>query len=151
MKWAAAFFIAVLFSLFFVHNTLGYVIETVSFENGGEVKVEISKTRSQLETGLMFREGLEEDSGMLFILNSEDHHSFWMKNVNFPLDLIWLDSELFIVDITRDARPCETDPCPTYSPAHPVRYVIEVPEGFASSNNIELHQMVKFKGSARFQ
>ena len=95
MRKVGLFVFALLIYLLAVHNTLGYAVDTVSFNRGGVVvSVEVSQSDVELSTGLMFREGLSPGSGMLFVFDSEGEYGFWMKNVSFPLDIVWLDSNL---------------------------------------------------------
>jgi uncharacterized membrane protein (UPF0127 family) len=137
-------FITLFTSIALANITLGYVSEGVSFDNGIEVIVEIAQTPAQLQTGLMNREYLHENTGMLFIFKSEEKHSFWMKNMSFPIDIIWINANLKIVDITNEALPCRVEPCPTYTPSVPTKYVLEVPAGFAQKNLIETGQSIAF-------
>ncbi len=137
MRKVGLFVFALLIYLIMVHNTLGYVVETVSFKDSGVVvTVEVSQTEDELTKGLMFREELLPGSGMLFFFQSEGRRGFWMKNVVFPLDIVWMDSNLRVVDITRGAVPCEVEPCMIYLPRHPARYVLEVQSGFADEHGI---------------
>jgi uncharacterized membrane protein (UPF0127 family) len=129
------FFITLLTSIALANITLGYVNEVVSFDNGIEAGVEIAQTSAQLQTGLMNRENLQENTGMLFIFKSEDRHSFWMKNM-------WINANLKVVDITREAQTCRIEPCPAYTPSAPAKYVLEVPAGFAQKNLIETGQRI---------
>jgi uncharacterized membrane protein (UPF0127 family) len=73
----------------------------------------------------MFRETLPENAGMLFIFETEQTHSFRMKNTLIPLDMLRLDTNLQIVDI-QTAAPCKTDSCPSYIPAASAKYVLEL-------------------------
>lgn len=75
--------------------------------------------------GLMYRESLEEDKGMLFDTKEEGMHYFWMKNTLIPLDIIRIDQNLEVVEIV-SAPPCEQDPCPSYGPDKASRWVIEL-------------------------
>jgi uncharacterized membrane protein (UPF0127 family) len=150
MKKPALFVLALLIYLFMLHNTLGYVVDSVYFESGDlVVNVEVAQSAADQQRGLMDREGLSDGSGMLFIFDSEDRHNFWMKNVNFPIDIIWIDSNFRIVDITMGAVPCMAEPCTLYSPSLPARYVLEVPSGFAGENGVELGGVVGFVQSVR--
>ncbi len=150
MKKPALFVLALLIYLFMLHNTLGYVVDSVYFERGAiVVSVEVAQSATDQQRGLMGREGLSDGSGMLFIFDSEAQHNFWMKNVNFPIDIIWIDSDFRIVDITMGAVPCVVEPCPFYSPGVPARYVLEVPSGFASENGVEFGDVVGFVQSVR--
>lgn len=151
MKKLAAFCFSLLLSLFMVHNTLGYTVDSISFENGLIISVELSETPTELQTGLMYRDELAWDHGMLFIFNSENKHGFWMKNMNFPIDMIWIDSNHAIVDITRGAIPCTIDPCEVYTPSLPTKYVLEVPVGFAKENGVQVGQKISFKHRGKTQ
>ena len=86
-------------------------------------------------SGLMFRESLSEDGGMLFVLDSEGYWSFWMRNVRMPLDIIWINNDLVVVDV-QSAVPCSGLVCPSYSPAAPAKYVLELNAGYADSHQI---------------
>lgn len=109
--------------------------------------VEDSKSRSQ---GLMYRELLAADSGMVFIYPSERVRNFWMKNTLIPLDIIFLDSQLRIVSIVREAPPCEKELCDSYSSQHPAMYVVEVNAGIASSLGLEPGDIVRFSETLEY-
>jgi uncharacterized membrane protein (UPF0127 family) len=142
MKKLAEICLSLLLFLFMVHNTLGYTVDSISFENGLIISVELSKTPMELQAGLMYRDNLAPNHGMLFSFNSEDKHGFWMKNMNFVIDIIWIDSNLAIVDITRGAVPCTIESCEVYKPSIPSRHVLEVPGGFAVENEVRVGQKV---------
>jgi len=93
--------------------------------------LETAQTPEQKQIGLMYRETLDTFHGMLFVFQDDTNVGFWMKNVNFSLDMIFLDKDYKIVDIFTSVPPCkEKDPtqraCPTYSPNSPYRYAIEL-------------------------
>jgi uncharacterized membrane protein (UPF0127 family) len=142
MKGTMLLLLSIFFSLLLLHNSWGYGIDSVSFVNGESIGIEIASTPSELQRGLMYREYLPEGAGMFFIFESEERHGFWMKNMNFPLDIIWIDSDLNIVDITGEVAPCHSDPCAVYSPSVPARYVLEVPAGYAQEKGIFIGQEV---------
>jgi uncharacterized membrane protein (UPF0127 family) len=150
MRKPALFVSALLIYLFMLHNSLGFVVDTVSF-NGGDltINVEVAQSAGERAKGLMYREGISEESGMLFIFDSEDKHSFWMKNMSFPIDIIWIDSNFRIVDITMSAVPCMVESCTMYSPGVPARYVLEVQSGFVSGNGVEFGDVIGFVQSGR--
>lgn len=88
--------------------------------------VEIADTSPLRQKGLMFRESMPLDAGMLFFFNRANTWSFYMKNTLLPLDIIWLDEEWSVVDI-QTVQPCGTQtPCPTYTPKGNAQYVLEV-------------------------
>jgi len=106
------------------------------------VNIEIADTPEKQTTGLMFRKSLGKDSGMLFPYTSERNLSFWMKNTLIPLDMIFINSKLEIVDIIREVPPCEKDPCESYSPIEKAQYVLEVNGSFSENYNINVGDKV---------
>lgn len=104
----------------------------VYIDNGiGAIKInaEIADDNEERGKGLMFRQGLNENEGMLFIFDDEGYHPFWMKNTLIPLDIIFIGKNFTIVDI-KSAAPCREEPCMTYSSARPAKYVLEMNENF---------------------
>ena len=91
--------------------------------------VEIARTPAQMERGLMFRDRLAPDRGMLFLYEEERPVSFWMKNTLIPLDLIFADSSGRILQIAERAVPLSTE---LISSQQPVRAVLEVNGGTAA-------------------
>ncbi|MFH1849487.1 MAG: DUF192 domain-containing protein [archaeon] len=89
------------------------------------ISIERAVTAQEQARGLMYRTQLCENCGMLFVFDSPQIQSFWMKNTSIPLDIIFLDSEMRAVRI-HHAAPCESDPCKTYSSGQSVRYALEV-------------------------
>lgn len=87
--------------------------------------METATTPEQRQQGLMFREYLDAQAGMLFVFEYDAPYAFWMKNTKMSLDIIWIDSEWRVVDSTT-ALPCEDDPCPSYYPRADARYVLEI-------------------------
>ena len=82
-------------------------------------------TEEQRQKGMMGIESWPTGSGMLFVFAVDDYYTFWMKNTLIPLDAIWMDAQGKIVDI-QYMTPCIADPCPTYRPSSPARYVLEI-------------------------
>lgn len=96
--------------------------------NGEKIIVEIAQTDKEQQQGLMFRENLCNDCGMLFVFKEEALHSFWMKNTLIPLDMVFINSDLKVVDIIQ-AVPCVEDFCRHYSPKENALYVLETNMG----------------------
>jgi uncharacterized protein len=94
--------------------------------------LEVAKTPEQQALGLMFREFLPDDRGMLFEFNPAQPVSFWMKNCLIHLDMIFLRDGV-IQAIAHNVPPCETEPCPSYGPPRNVNIdqVIEIRGGLA--------------------
>ncbi|MDE2027524.1 MAG: DUF192 domain-containing protein [Candidatus Omnitrophica bacterium] len=99
------------------------------------VSVEVVSKQVDMERGLMYRTGLAPKAGMLFIFASEGRQSFWMQNMRFNLDILWIDSRRRIVYIGRGIPACRTDSCPVYTPDEPARYVLEVNSGFSDAHH----------------
>jgi len=76
------------------------------------VIVEVASDDATREQGLMYRDHLAEDRGMIFLFPQAGEYPFWMKNTLIPLDMIWMDSAHHIVHIAHDVPPCKADPCP---------------------------------------
>jgi uncharacterized membrane protein (UPF0127 family) len=103
--------------------------------NGATIPVEIADTPDERQRGLMFRESLPKDRGMLFIFDEEGTYSFWMKNTMIHLDIIWISSENIVVHVEKDLTPC-LGLCPSYKSNQPARYVLEVNSGVADELGI---------------
>jgi len=113
---------------------------------GGErFSVELAQTQEKQALGLMFRDSLEADHGMLFLFPGEGMRSFWMKNTRIPLDIFYFDAELKLVSVAENARPCRTRQCPGYPSKGPAKYVLELNAGKAAElgmkegDSLELH------------
>ncbi len=128
------FFSLILICLFGCNNT-----NDIIYINNNEIKVEIADTQLEQQQGLMNREYLEEDSGMLFIFTEEEEKSFWMKNTLIPLDIIFIGEDYLINDIY-SVSPCETDECELFSAD--AMYVLEVNKGYSEENNINIGDFV---------
>jgi hypothetical protein len=95
--------------------------------------IEIADTIDETIVGLMYRQSMESDQGMLFIFDTEQPRSFWMKNTYFSLDIIFVDSEGTIVSIQRETTPLSEA---SYSSDRPAQYVLEVVGGFTRQHGI---------------
>jgi len=100
--------------------------------------VEVPDDGEEHMRGLMFRQHLPWNGGMLFAFNSEESRAFWMKNTLIPLDMIFVDDNSEIVDIIENVPPCEQDPCPVYPSEEPAQYVLEVNAGFVQQNAVQV-------------
>ncbi len=106
---------------------------------GERFSVEIADDNATRAQGLMFRDEMPEDHGMLFIFPNERPRSFWMKNTRIPLDIIYLDRDLRVVSISADTPPCRsrTGRCPNYPSDGPAKYVLEINGGLAAELGLE--------------
>ncbi len=110
--------------------------------NNIKIEAEIAKTLQEKSQGLSGRILLEQTKGMLFIFDQPGFYGFWMKDMNFPIDIIWIDQNRIIVDITENLFPA-TFP-KSFQPKSPAKYVLEVNAGFADKNKIVIGDAVKF-------
>jgi uncharacterized protein len=97
---------------------------------GGEVvvPVEIADSPEERQVGLMNRESLPEDAGMIFLFDQDEDGGFWMKDTLIPLSIAFADADGTIVSIL-DMEPCEADPCEIYEPGVSYRSALEVNQG----------------------
>src|SRR3989344_1681259 len=86
--------------------------------------------------GLSGRRSLEENQGMLFVFNTADYYNFWMKDMYFPIDIIWLNDDWRVIDLTENISP-KNFPV-TYQPRAPARYVLEVNAGFIVAHRMTI-------------
>ena len=111
---------------------------------GHRYGVEIADDDAERERGLMFRDELAADRGMLFIHDRQEPQSYWMKNTRIPLDILYFDNARKLVSQQRDVPPCTLgDACPPYPSDAPARYVLELNAGEAARLN--LHDGVELR------
>ena len=113
------------------------------------MKVELALTPEEQTQGFSGRSGLGENEGMLFVFDTPGKYGFWMKDMLFPIDMIWLAppssggvNELQIVFIKKNATP-ESYP-ETFVPDQDARYVLEVPAGFSERNDLQVGDRAEF-------
>ncbi len=110
---------------------------------GKRFYVEIAADDESRAMGLMFRDTLAEDRGMLFLFRREQPRSFWMMNTRIPLDIIYLDRDLRVVSITENARPCPRAPCRAYPSGRPAQFVLEVNAGQAEALGLRVGDQLR--------
>ncbi len=99
-----------------------------------EVLVDIADTDALREKGLSGRNTLKEGTGMLFVFETADRYGIWMKDMKFPIDIIWIDEAMHIVSIETKVAP-STYPA-VFKPTVASTYVLELPSGFSSAHNL---------------
>ncbi|OGJ21941.1 hypothetical protein A3K73_04825 [Candidatus Pacearchaeota archaeon RBG_13_36_9] len=144
-NWIIVLIVVLLLVIIFVPRNSEEKINSisVSFENVS-INAEIADTPEKIERGLMYRESLGKNEGMLFIFWEEKETNFWMKNTLIPLDMIFLNKDGEIVNIVENAVPCNSSNCILYLSEVPVKYVIEVNAGFVKENEIEVGERGEF-------
>lgn len=129
--------------------------EAIRFEKEGELQlkkadtdsilmtlaIEIADDDYQTQTGLMYRDGMKTDEGMLFIFPDEDYRSFYMKNTKFPLDIIYIAEDKSIINIQKNAQPMNETSLPSRGPA---KYVLEVNAGLTDTWGLEAGDVMSF-------
>ncbi len=111
---------------------------------GHRYGVEIADDDAERERGLMFRDELAADRGLLFIHERQEPQAYWMKNTRIPLDILYFDNARKLVSQQRDVPPCTLgDACPPYPSDAPARYVLELNAGEAA--RLSLHDGVELR------
>lgn len=108
-------------------------------------EVETAVTPKQRNTGLMFREKLDPQRGMLFVFDEVDKHAFWMKHTLIPLDIIWINESSEIVFISENAQPCQESPCLTIEPTENAKYVLEINGGLSKKMGLVVGDKIKIE------
>lgn len=111
------------------------------------VRVELARTDPERARGLMFRERLDADAGMLFLFDGSEDHGFWMKNTLIPLDMIFIADDGRIAGIVERAEPQTTT---LRSVGAPSRYVLEVNGGWCAAHGVRAGDRVRFENVPRF-
>ena len=107
------------------------------------LNVDLALTQEAQELGLSFRKSLEENKGMLFVFEVPKKYSFWMKDMNFPIDIIWIGIDDRIVYIKENVKP-ESFP-ESFAPSKDSKYVLEAASGFSGKNNLKEGDLVEFR------
>ena len=125
-------------SLFFIYNP-----GTEVCFNERCIDAEVMDTPEERALGLMYRPKINETEGMLFIFPEPKVVSFWMKNVQFSIDMVFIDENKSIVRIEKGVPPCYKEPCLTYSSIKEVKYVVEVISGFSDKYNLTENTIIE--------
>lgn len=118
----------------------------VILPDGQRIRAEVLTNPADMQRGMMFRDSLAPDRGMLFVHASPGYYTYWMHQVRIPLDIIWLDSEHRIVEISADTPPCHTEAseCPQYGGNQRAQFVLELAGGVAKKHGLKLGDVVSF-------
>ncbi len=113
-----------------------YVEIVLGANKSVKVNVELADSESERQAGLSFKKYLGDYDGMLFVFNTETNTPFWMKDMQIPIDMIFFDSQGFIVDMKEAQAPCTATYCPSIYSVKSYMYVLEVNSGFVERNGI---------------
>jgi uncharacterized membrane protein (UPF0127 family) len=107
-----------------------------------QIDIEIADNSYERQTGLMYRESMEDDQGMLFIYDNEAPRAFYMKNTYIPLDIIYFASDSTAVSFQKNAQPQDETSLPSGEPA---QFVLELNAGLADDWNIKVGDKIDFE------
>lgn len=107
-----------------------------------KLNIEIAETDYETQTGLMYRQGMEKNQGMLFIFPDVAMHSFYMKNTEFSIDLIFIKEDLTVGSIQENAQPLSEK---SLSSKVPIKYVLEVNSGLTKNWSLKVGDRISFK------
>jgi uncharacterized membrane protein (UPF0127 family) len=118
----------------------------VKFPNGTQVVAESLHGDFEMSRGMMFRDSLPSDRGMLFVHGKEDKYQYWMFQTKIPLDIIWMDHQHKVVEISPNTPPCtgKANDCPKYGGNQPANFVLEVNAGMAAKNSLKPGDFIDF-------
>ncbi|MCL8008375.1 DUF192 domain-containing protein [Gelidibacter japonicus] len=106
-----------------------------------KLDIEIADDEYKTQTGLMYRDQMGELQGMLFVFPDEDFRSFYMKNTNIPLDIIYIDADKKIVSFQKNTQPNNETSLPSNAPA---KYVLEINAGLADEWQLEVGDKMEY-------
>ncbi len=134
----AAFIVLIIFLIFYLKP------KTAEIKIAGKIlQAEVADNTITRARGLMYQ---SSPKPMLFIFPSPAVEGFWMKNVNFPLDIIWIDSEEKIIGTDR-MEPCVSGECKIYNPPAPIKYALEVEAGFVEKNKVKVGERIEIQNA----
>ena len=118
----------------------------VSLPDGRAIRAEVMMKQDDLLRGMMYRDSLAEDRGMLFVHKKPGPYRYWMYQVKMPLDIIWMDSVRRIVEIAPKAPPCTKEPkeCAMYGGHAESQYALELAGGVAEKHGLKVGDTLRF-------
>jgi len=119
--------------------------QTPWVELGGKrYTVELALDDHSRMRGLMFRESMAEDAGMLFVFDGDYPQAFWMKNTLIALDILYFNSAGELVSMALDTPPCRTAYCPSYPSKAPAKFVLELNAGEVARLSVAVGAKLRF-------
>jgi uncharacterized protein len=118
----------------------------VTLPDGQKIRAEVMTRTEDMMRGMMFRDRLAPDRGMLFVHARPGRYTYHMRNVRIPLDIIWLNEHHRIVEISADTPPCASDAptCPSYGGKADAQYVLELAGGMAKNYGLDVGDYLMF-------
>jgi uncharacterized membrane protein (UPF0127 family) len=124
-----------------LHQTLRGALGHVVL-NGNTIHAEIADTEALRDRGLGGRDSLAPNTGMLFVFAQDGQYAFWMKDMKFAIDMIWIAADGRIVYIAPNISP-DTYP-KNFAPTSPARYVLEVAAGYSAGHDVKVGDQLQF-------
>ncbi len=131
-----------------VVNGYFFSSKAVMHLSGARFEVTLADNQKTRTKGLSGTKVLPADHAMVFVFDYPSQWSIWMKEMNFPIDIVWLDDSKRVVHLVTNVPP-ESYPNKTFSPAEPARYVVEFRSGTVSQKGIKIGQEAVFSGTSR--
>lgn len=103
----------------------------------------LADTPRKMTVGLMFRESMKPNECMLFVFPNDGQHPIWMRNMRFPIDIVWYNHDNRVVDFVEAAKPSSRMNFSGYHSKRPARYVVEFNAGFVKKNRIKINDVAK--------
>lgn len=113
---------------------------------GATFDLRVARTASELERGLSGTASLAPDEAMLFVLPARGSAGVWMKDMAYPIDIMWLDDRMSVVDVLRSAQP-SSYPKTIYTPSSPSTFVVEMADGTVARHGITPGMRVQVEGA----
>lgn len=119
-------------------------LREVTLPAGQKVFAEVMMRQDDMARGMMHRPQLPADRALLFIFAKPGKYTFWMLNVQVPLDIVWMDRNRVITEIVRNAEPCPEKPCRSYGTSEQSQFVLEFAGGAADKYGLAPGQAIGF-------
>ncbi|MFN8940755.1 MAG: DUF192 domain-containing protein [Acidobacteriota bacterium] len=124
-----------------------FLLRQVDMPNGGKLYAEAAVEQVEMIRGLMFRDSMPQDRGMLFLHNKMGRYPYWMFQVRIPLDIIWLDKNKVVVEILSNVPPCphtKASECPQHGGNQDAQFVLELNAGRAAYYGVQIGSKIDF-------
>jgi uncharacterized membrane protein (UPF0127 family) len=114
--------------------------------DGTKLRIEVKVRPEEMARGMMYRDAMAAGEGMLFVHSEPGRYGYWMHNVHVPLDIIWMDRERRIVEISAGTPPCmkQASECPSYGGNQEAQYILELNGGEAARYGLKLGDRIRF-------
>jgi uncharacterized membrane protein (UPF0127 family) len=120
-------------------------LQTKVTVNNFDLTVYLAMTNEQIIKGLVIKNQLKENEGMLFVYQLPAKYTFSMRGMKFPIDIIWLDNARKVIHIEHSLEPCPSDiDCPKFIPSAAALYVLETVAGFSNRHDVKIGTQIDF-------